>query len=55
MLHDQALPIFLYAEASAAVVYLQNKSSHRILGKKTPEEASLVGGPMLSTSRFLDA
>jgi hypothetical protein len=39
MLHDQTLPLYLWVEASAATVYLQNTSSHRIWGKKTPEEA----------------
>jgi hypothetical protein len=39
MLHDQSLPLYLWAEASATVVYLQNRSPHRILGKTTPEEA----------------
>jgi hypothetical protein len=39
MMHDQTLPLFLWAEVSAAAVYLQNKSPHKILGKKTPKEA----------------
>jgi transposase InsO family protein len=39
MLHDQSLPLYLWPEASVDVVYLQNKSPHRILGKKTHEEA----------------
>jgi hypothetical protein len=39
MLHDQALPLYLWAEASAAAVYLQNRSPHRVLGRKTHEEA----------------
>jgi transposase InsO family protein len=39
MLHDQSLPLYLWAEASAAAVYLQNRIPHRNLGKKTPEEA----------------
>jgi hypothetical protein len=39
MLHDQSLPLYLWAEASATAVYLQNRSPHRILGKMTPEEA----------------
>jgi hypothetical protein len=39
MLHDQNLPLYLWAEASAIAVYLQNRSPHRILGKMTPEEA----------------
>jgi hypothetical protein len=39
MLHDQALPLYLWVEVSDAVVYLQNRSPHRVLGKKIPEEA----------------
>jgi hypothetical protein len=31
MMHDQTLPLYLWAEA--------NRSPHRILGRKTPEEA----------------
>jgi transposase InsO family protein len=39
MIHDQGLPMFLWAEACNTTVYLQNMSPHRILGDKTPEEA----------------
>ena len=39
MLHDQGLPLHLWAEACNTEVYLQNRSPHRILGMKTPEEA----------------
>jgi hypothetical protein len=39
MLHNQSLPLYLWAEASATAIYLQNRSPHRILGKMTPEEA----------------
>jgi hypothetical protein len=39
MLHDHTLPLNLWAEASVVAIYLQNKSPHRILGKKTPEQA----------------
>jgi hypothetical protein len=39
MLHDQALPFFLWSEACSTVVYLQNKSPHRSLGRNTPKEA----------------
>jgi hypothetical protein len=39
MLHDQSLPLYLWAEACGTAVYLQNRSPHRILGKMTPEEA----------------
>eukprot|EP00253_Pinus_taeda_P027560 PITA_27560 len=39
MLHDQGLPLHLWAEACNTSVYLQNRSPHRILGMKTPTEA----------------
>jgi transposase InsO family protein len=38
MLHDQSLPLYLWAEASATAVYLQNRIPHGILGKMTLEE-----------------
>ena len=39
MLHDQGLPLFLWAEACNTAVYLQNRSLHCALGHMTPEEA----------------
>jgi transposase InsO family protein len=39
MIHDQSLPMFLWAEACNTTVYLQNRSPQRILEDKTPEEA----------------
>ena len=39
MLHDQGLPLFLWAEACNTDVYLQNRSPHRALGHMTSEEA----------------
>eukprot|EP00253_Pinus_taeda_P021923 PITA_21923 len=39
MLHDQSLPLHLWAEACNTTVYLQNRSPHRILGMKTLMEA----------------
>jgi transposase InsO family protein len=39
MLHDQGLPLFLWAEACYTAVYLQNRSPHRALRDKTLEEA----------------
>ena len=39
MLHDQGLPLHLWAEACNTTVYVQNHSPHRILESKTPEEA----------------
>ena len=41
MLHDQGLPLFLWAEACNTAIYLQNKSPHKALGNITPEEAFL--------------
>eukprot|EP00253_Pinus_taeda_P021603 PITA_21603 len=38
MLHDQGLPLFLWAEACSIAVYLQNRSPHCALGHRTPEE-----------------
>jgi hypothetical protein len=39
MLHDQGLPLFLWAEACYTAVYLQNRSPHRAVGSMTPKEA----------------
>ena len=38
MLHDQDLPMHLWAEAARIVVYVQNHTPHRVLENKTPEE-----------------
>ena len=38
MLHDQYLPMHLWAEASRTVVYVQNRTPHRVLENKTPKE-----------------
>jgi hypothetical protein len=38
MIHDQGLPMHLWAEASSTFVYVQNISPHKILGNKIPEE-----------------
>ena len=39
MIHDQSLRMFLWVDACNTAVYLQNRSPHSILEKKTPEEA----------------
>jgi hypothetical protein len=39
MLHDQGLPMHLWAEACNTAVYVQNCSPHRVLGMSTPEES----------------
>ena len=38
MLRDQDIPMHLWAEASKTVVYVQNRTQHRVLKNKTPEE-----------------
>jgi hypothetical protein len=38
MIHDQNLPMHLWVEASSTIVYVHNKSPHKIMGNMTPEE-----------------
>jgi hypothetical protein len=38
MIHDQDLPMCLWAEATMTTVYVQSQLSHSALGLKTPEE-----------------
>ena len=38
MIHDQDLPMYLWAEAARTAVYVQNRISHSALGNKTPKE-----------------
>jgi transposase InsO family protein len=38
MIHDQDLPMHLWAEATKTTIYVQNRLSHNALGFKTPEE-----------------
>ena len=38
VLHDQDLPMHLWAEAAKTVMYVQNRTPHRVLENKTPEE-----------------
>ena len=39
MIHDQGVPMFLWAEACSTTVYVQNICPHRRLRDMTPEEA----------------
>jgi len=39
MIHDQDMPMFLWAKTCSTAVYVQNKSPQRALGKMTLEEA----------------
>ena len=52
MLHDQGLPIHLWAEACNTAVYVQNRCPHRILGMSTPEEAFSGKKPDISHLRI---
>ena len=52
MLHDQGLPIHLWAEAYNTAVYVQNCFPHRILGMSTPEEAFSGKRPDISHLRI---
>ena len=38
MLHDQDLPMHLWAEAARTAVYVQNRNPHRVLENKTCEK-----------------
>ena len=48
MLHDQGLPMHLWAEACNTAVYVQNRCPHRVLGMSTPEEAFTGKKPDIS-------
>jgi hypothetical protein len=39
MMHDQNLPMIMWAEASMTTVYIQNMSPHKILKNMTPKES----------------
>ena len=38
MIHDQDISMHLWVEAARTIVYVQNRTPHRILENKTPEE-----------------
>ena len=48
MIHDQDLPMCLWAEATMAVVYVQNRLSHSALRLKTLEEMFTRKKPKVS-------
>lgn len=50
MIHDQDLPMHLWAEAAGTVVYVQNRSPHKPIGNKTPEE--VFSGEKLEVSHL---
>ena len=52
MLHDQDLPIHLWAEAARTAVYVQNHTPHRVIKNKTPEEVFFGKKPKFSNLRI---
>ena len=52
MLHDQGLPLHLWAEACNTTVNVENRCPHKILGKSTPEEAYSGKRPDISHLRI---
>ena len=52
MIHDQGLPMHLWAEASSTAVYVKNRSPHKILGNKTFEEVFTGKNPKVSHLRI---
>ena len=52
MLHDQDLPMHLWAEAAKTTVYVQNRTSHRVLENKTPKEVFSGKKPEVSHLRI---
>ena len=52
MLTDLDLPLSLWAEATGAAVYIQNRSPRAILAEKTPEEVFTRKKPAIDHMRF---
>jgi hypothetical protein len=52
MLHDQDLPIMLWAKACNTTFYVQNRSPHSILKDKTPKEAFTTVKPEIGHLRI---
>ena len=48
MIHDQDLPMHLWAEATRTTIYVQYRLSHSALGFKTPEEMFIGKKPEVS-------
>ena len=48
MIHDQGLPMYLWAEAARTEVYVHNRISHSTLGNKTLEEMFTKENPEVS-------
>ena len=54
MLHDQDIPMCLWVEAVRTTVYVQNRTTHRVLENKTPEEFFFGKKPEVSHLRIFN-
>ena len=52
MLHDQDLPMHIWAEAARTTMYVQNHTPHRVLENKIPEEVFSGKKPKVSHLRI---
>ena len=52
ILHDQDLPMHLWAEAARTIVYVQNRTPHRVLENKTSKEVFSGKKPEVSHLRI---
>ena len=52
MLHDQDLPMHIWAEAARTAMYVQTHTPHRVLENKTPEELFSGKKPEVSHLRI---
>jgi transposase InsO family protein len=55
MIHDQYLPMCLWAKVAMAAIYVQNRLSHSALGFKTPKEMFTGKKPEVSHLKYLAA
>ena len=54
MLHDQDVPMHLWAKATKTTLYVQNRTPHRVLENKTPEEDFSSKKPEVIHLRIFD-
>ena len=54
MLHDQDLPMHLWVEAARTTMYVHNRTPHRIIENKTPEEVFSGKKSKVSHLRIFD-
>eukprot|EP00253_Pinus_taeda_P002646 PITA_02646 len=52
MLHDKKLPKFLWGEVANTIVFVQNRSPHRALNNKTPEQVFIDEKPKVGHLRI---